>query len=178
MAFFGPTHLCKNCGNVVRPHVSSKVNGCFLIVLLFFFVIPGILYWVWAGSQTVYSCPECKAQNCLVPLDSPEAQRVGVAVGPDAQTQSGRIERSCPWCAELILAAAQVCKHCGREVEPLPESEAEPLALPQDAADVSTFAARVGGGCERCGAADVRLKITSAGRLCRSCIEEMKATGA
>jgi hypothetical protein len=47
-----------------------------------------------------------------------------------------------------------------------------------DAAEVSTFAARVPGGCERCGAADVRLKITSAGRLCRSCIEEMKATGA
>ena len=30
-----------------------------------------------------------------------------------------RDERDCPYCAERILARAKVCKHCGREVEPL-----------------------------------------------------------
>jgi DNA-directed RNA polymerase subunit RPC12/RpoP len=30
-----------------------------------------------------------------------------------------RFERECPYCAELILAKARVCKHCGRDVEPL-----------------------------------------------------------
>lgn len=30
-----------------------------------------------------------------------------------------RDERECPYCAELILKKARVCKHCGREVEPL-----------------------------------------------------------
>lgn len=30
-----------------------------------------------------------------------------------------RDERECPYCAERILARAKVCKHCGREVEPL-----------------------------------------------------------
>ena len=30
-----------------------------------------------------------------------------------------REERDCPYCAERILAKAKVCKHCGREVEPL-----------------------------------------------------------
>jgi len=30
-----------------------------------------------------------------------------------------RAERDCPWCAERILARAKVCKHCGRDVEPL-----------------------------------------------------------
>lgn len=30
-----------------------------------------------------------------------------------------RAERECPYCAETILAKAKVCKHCGREVEPL-----------------------------------------------------------
>jgi uncharacterized membrane protein YdbT with pleckstrin-like domain len=30
-----------------------------------------------------------------------------------------RDERDCPFCAERILARAKVCKHCGREVEPL-----------------------------------------------------------
>ncbi len=33
---------------------------------------------------------------------------------------AGRIERECPFCAEPILAKARVCKHCGRDVEPLP----------------------------------------------------------
>jgi hypothetical protein len=30
-----------------------------------------------------------------------------------------RIERECPWCAELILVKARVCKHCGRDVVPV-----------------------------------------------------------
>lgn len=30
-----------------------------------------------------------------------------------------RVERECPYCAELILAKAKICKHCGKEVEPL-----------------------------------------------------------
>ena len=33
-----------------------------------------------------------------------------------------RDERDCPYCAERILMRAKVCKHCGREVEPLPAS--------------------------------------------------------
>jgi membrane protein YdbS with pleckstrin-like domain len=31
-----------------------------------------------------------------------------------------RAERDCPYCAELILARARVCKHCGRDVAPAP----------------------------------------------------------
>lgn len=31
-----------------------------------------------------------------------------------------RDERECPYCAELILKKAKVCKHCGRDVEPIP----------------------------------------------------------
>jgi membrane protein YdbS with pleckstrin-like domain len=30
-----------------------------------------------------------------------------------------RDERDCPFCAERILTRAKLCKHCGREVEPL-----------------------------------------------------------
>ncbi len=29
-----------------------------------------------------------------------------------------RAERECPHCGEVILKKAQVCKHCGRDVEP------------------------------------------------------------
>jgi Bacterial PH domain len=38
----------------------------------------------------------------------------------DADSPSGaRDERDCPYCAERILVRAKVCKHCGREVEPI-----------------------------------------------------------
>jgi len=30
-----------------------------------------------------------------------------------------REERECPFCAEPILKKARICKHCGREVQPL-----------------------------------------------------------
>jgi uncharacterized membrane protein YdbT with pleckstrin-like domain len=30
-----------------------------------------------------------------------------------------RVERECPYCAEMILAKAKICKHCGKEVGPL-----------------------------------------------------------
>jgi len=35
---------------------------------------------------------------------------------PSAQLASQRVERDCPHCAERILVAAKVCKHCNREV--------------------------------------------------------------
>lgn len=45
-----------------------------------------------------------------------------VAVPPVAVPPAGvpvREERDCPYCAERILVRARVCKHCGRDVEPL-----------------------------------------------------------
>ena len=30
---------------------------------------------------------------------------------------NGRGSIECPWCAEIILAKAKICKHCGREVQ-------------------------------------------------------------
>jgi hypothetical protein len=45
--------------------------------------------------------------NALANLKAPEAT---------AQTQP---QRECPFCAETILAKAKVCKHCGRDVQPI-----------------------------------------------------------
>lgn len=38
----------------------------------------------------------------------------------DARDSRPRDERECPYCAEMILKKARVCKHCGRDVEPIP----------------------------------------------------------
>ncbi len=34
----------------------------------------------------------------------------------------GKAQRSCPWCAETILAEARICRYCQREVAPDPAS--------------------------------------------------------
>lgn len=46
---------------------------------------------------------------------------------PALSTTSANTERSCPWCAETILVAAKICKHCGKEVEPQISDQAERL---------------------------------------------------
>lgn len=38
---------------------------------------------------------------------------------PAAAAEPPREERECPFCAERILKKARVCKHCGRDVEPM-----------------------------------------------------------
>lgn len=40
-------------------------------------------------------------------------------IQPDTLSSGKRDERDCPYCAERILTRAKICKHCGREVEPL-----------------------------------------------------------
>ncbi len=51
---------------------------------------------------------------------SPNNYYKGNSSGTDA-IPLGQIqyERECPHCAELILKKAHVCKHCGRDVEPI-----------------------------------------------------------
>jgi membrane protein YdbS with pleckstrin-like domain len=56
-------------------------------------------------------------QTQVVALDERRGQSAGSASGVPAE--ANRVERECPYCAERILARARVCKHCGREVEPV-----------------------------------------------------------
>jgi hypothetical protein len=103
--------------------LHNQSYGCFLVVLLLCFIIPGILYWVWAGTQTVFICPHCKAQNNFAPRDSPEGKRLASAgaqlTAQQVPSEVQRRERPCPWCAEPILVEAKFCKHCQKEVAPV-----------------------------------------------------------
>jgi uncharacterized membrane protein YdbT with pleckstrin-like domain len=58
-------------------------------------------------------------QSQVVALDERRAPQSGASVA--AVAGESRVERDCPYCAERILARARVCKHCGRDVAPLPE---------------------------------------------------------
>ena len=49
-----------------------------------------------------------------------EDRRLATPSGPAmVSSGEGRVERECPYCAEKILAKAKVCKHCGKEVQPV-----------------------------------------------------------
>jgi drug/metabolite transporter (DMT)-like permease len=42
---------------------------------------------------------------------------------PPIEKVNGFTNRRCPYCQEVIQAAAVVCKHCGRDIEPLPKTQ-------------------------------------------------------
>lgn len=50
-----------------------------------------------------------------------EDRRLGDSAGSPvaAVAAQARDERDCPYCAERVLVRARVCKHCGRDIEPL-----------------------------------------------------------
>jgi uncharacterized membrane protein YdbT with pleckstrin-like domain len=53
-------------------------------------------------------------------------EEVAQTLAPTLTERVERVERECPYCAERILAKARVCKHCGRDVEPVSESAGKP----------------------------------------------------
>lgn len=63
------------------------------------------------------------AQMALAAAKKKKQQELQQAnVTATAAPPAAREERECPFCAELILIKARVCKHCGRDVEPLAPS--------------------------------------------------------
>jgi membrane protein YdbS with pleckstrin-like domain len=52
-------------------------------------------------------------------LDQEERRGGQTGATGSSETATARVERECPYCAERILARARVCKHCGRDVEPV-----------------------------------------------------------
>lgn len=113
--------VCNNCKNISEQGLM-KGNGWIEIILWLAYVIPGVIYSIWrrTGEKTV--CLYCKKDK-LVPVKS--------------DSHSGL--RDCEWCAEPIKREAKICKHCKKEVEPLPiieESISDFIDI-SDAADES-----------------------------------------
>jgi uncharacterized membrane protein YdbT with pleckstrin-like domain len=63
-----------------------------------------------------------KFHNIAEPLEfrrQVQAEASALEAADDVPVAATRDERECPHCAEMILKKARVCKHCGRDVEPL-----------------------------------------------------------
>ena len=67
-----PDMYCPHCGTIGTPSLRRKGSGAMQIVLLLFFVVPGILYWMWRQTARPEVCPTCR-QPGLIPADSPRA---------------------------------------------------------------------------------------------------------
>ena len=65
--------LCIQCGAVTTPKQVTPGTWMITVVLLLFFVVPGIIYMLWRHSSSYAACRNCGAKN-LVPVTSPFAQ--------------------------------------------------------------------------------------------------------
>lgn len=70
-----PLVVCRNCGYYGAAAKESKGSVAVGCALLFFFIIPGVIYGIWALSANVIKCPQCGNQH-PVPVGSPQGRRL------------------------------------------------------------------------------------------------------
>jgi len=107
------TRRCLSCaysGEMKTWLLNYSFPQFVAIVGLLFYVIPGLVFIAWGWDK--YKCPSCGALAKNTPDLGAAAPVTSILHVPP----STRDERTCPWCAEQILVAAKVCKHCGRDV--------------------------------------------------------------
>jgi hypothetical protein len=66
---------CPACGAVGLARLERKGSGFMNLALLLFFIIPGILYWVWRQTNRAEVCVNC-SQRGLIPANSPRAMEL------------------------------------------------------------------------------------------------------
>lgn len=97
---------CLSCGYTgeMRTWLANYAAGWLTaIVLLWFFVLPGLVFIVWGWGK--FKCPKCGALAKNIPF-----------VG-NALLQS----RKCPFCAELIKREAIKCRFCSADLPAIEE---------------------------------------------------------
>jgi predicted RNA-binding Zn-ribbon protein involved in translation (DUF1610 family) len=107
------TRHCLTCGysGQMKTWLGNYTFPKFLALIgLLFYVIPGLIFIAWGWGK--YKCPNCGA----LAKNASDVGAPNPATTLQSTPDSGRVERSCPWCAEQILVAAKICKHCGRDV--------------------------------------------------------------
>ena len=113
--------ICPRCGIQGIPVRKTRGNFFIELALWLCFIIPGLIYSIWRLSTRYDACANC-GNSGLVPVSSPAAQNI-------AANLEARVK--CPYCAELILPEAKVCKHCGREVTPQPAAQNSDYICPK-----------------------------------------------
>lgn len=61
---------CNRCATVAKPKRRSKYPFVIGIFMIFPFVFPAFLYWLWWDKHRYFTCPACGAAE-VIPTDSP-----------------------------------------------------------------------------------------------------------
>jgi hypothetical protein len=69
------------------------------------------------GSTPASFIEGVREANALMQNPSPDGGNI-YTPPPSAQSE----ERTCPWCAETIKAAAVICRFCGRDIQAQPNT--------------------------------------------------------
>lgn len=72
---FGKSHICGSCGEKVDAVKESKGSILILLVLILFFIIPGVIYLIWMLSGRRDQCPKCKSFD-VVKIKTPRGQKL------------------------------------------------------------------------------------------------------
>lgn len=64
--------FCTNCGNLDEGQVGGSIF--ITLLLLLFYIIPGLIYEIWRTSKKRLACKKCGKRG-LIPEDSPIAQK-------------------------------------------------------------------------------------------------------
>ena len=67
--------LCTQCGTVAAPRRVTPGSGWITLVLLCFFIVPGLIYWIWRHTSTYAACANCGSKN-VIPHASPVAREM------------------------------------------------------------------------------------------------------
>ena len=74
------TYICKECGYIGPAKKTYRGSVVMCLVLGMFFIVPGLLYWVWMFTGMHHVCPHCKS-TAIIPSDSPVGQRLREELG-------------------------------------------------------------------------------------------------
>jgi len=65
--------LCTQCGTIRPPRGVTPGSGWITFVLLWCFVVPALIYWIWRHTSTYLVCAQCGSKS-VIPPRTPVAQ--------------------------------------------------------------------------------------------------------
>lgn len=123
--------ICPDCGSRGEPKQIARGSTVIELFLWLCFIVPGIFYSLWRLSGKQPGCPSC-GQTGMIKVSSPRGQQLISAAAHGEQEREKQPNQHtrvrCPACAELVLKAANVCKHCGLDLTAQKPAAATPGA--------------------------------------------------
>ena len=78
--------FCPSCGFDGKPKEITPGSLGVGILLLFLFVLPGLIYGIWQHAGRYYGCANCGSRN-IIPSDSPLAKSARSKLSSSTPTQ-------------------------------------------------------------------------------------------